>query len=76
MAREAFDTAVLIDMEDFSPYYRKLDKFVQIKNISSNDGFLSENKLIEMGLFLKGKIDKDTAIFVFMQKSLNPEFLF
>lgn len=76
MAREAFDTAVLIDMEDFSPYYRKLDKFVQIKNISSNDGFLSENKLIEMGLFLKGKIDKDTAIFVFMQKSLSPEFLF
>ena len=76
VAKEFFDTAVLIDMADFSPYYRKLDKFVHIKNISSKDNILSENKLIETGLFLKGKIDNDTAILVCMPKSLNPEFLF
>lgn len=75
-AKENFDTAVLIDMSEYGAYYRKFDKFTHIKKISSKNNKLDERELMDIGIFLKGKIDTNTAILVCTNPTLNLEFLF
>lgn len=76
VAKCNFKTVVLIDMEDFGAYYKKFDKQTFIKKLSSKNNKLNEKELINLGLFLKGQIDSDTAILVCTKESLNLGFLF
>ena len=63
-------------MSDWGAYYRTLDKFAHIRKFSSKNNKLDERELMDIGLFLKGKTDSNTALLVCTSPSLNLEFLF
>ncbi len=76
VAKENFETIVLIDMAQWSSYLRLLDKNSHIRKFSSKNNRLDEKELMDLGIFLKGKIDSNCAILVCTNPKLNLEFIF
>ncbi len=76
LAKEKFNTVVLINMNEFEADYKVCDKNAFVKRFKFNNNINHENFIANLRIFLEGQINNNTALLVCVPSYMNLNPLF
>ncbi len=76
LAKEEFDTVVLINMYDYEAAYKVHNKKAFVKRFKLNNSINHRNFILNLKMFLESRVDENTAILVCVPSSINLNVLF
>ncbi len=76
LAKEKFNTVVLINLNEFESNYKIYDKKAYVKRFVVNKNTNYESFSINLNLFLEGQINDNTAVLVCIPSNMNLNSLF